>query len=214
MSSGPYWRVGLALVAVAAYAAGSHWLMLHLADQPVAIAVLLGPLLATAFGIALKRRQPAAVAMVLLLVLLLGLVVARGGAGSVNRLYVAQHVGIHLLLLATFAGTLRGNGLSLIGTLAQRVHPLTPAMVRYTRSVTIAWSLYFLAMPLLSLAVYGFGSWEAWSLLANLGTPLAIAALFLGEHLLRYRIHPEFERTRLIDALRAWERRPATDAER
>jgi hypothetical protein len=39
--------------------------------------------------------------------------------------------------------------------------------------------------------------------LANLLTPLLVGALFIGEYLLRYRLHPEFERTRLIDAVRA-----------
>ncbi len=31
-----------------------------------------------------------------------------------------------------------------------------------------------------------------------------VAVLFLGEYLLRYRLHPEFERTRLIDTVRAF----------
>jgi len=31
-----------------------------------------------------------------------------------------------------------------------------------------------------------------------------VGVLFIGEHLLRYRLHPEFERTRMIDAVRAF----------
>ena len=48
---------------------------------------------------------------------------------------------------------------------------------------------------------------STWSLLANLLTPAVVAALFVGEHLLRYRLHPEFERAapcrRLVRALPA-----------
>ena len=35
-------------------------------------------------------------------------------------------------------------------------------------------------------------------------SPLCVGALFVGEHLVRYRLHPEFERTRMIDAVRAF----------
>ena len=31
-----------------------------------------------------------------------------------------------------------------------------------------------------------------------------IGVLFVGEYLVRYRLHPEFERTRLVDAVRAF----------
>ena len=80
---------------------------------------------------------------------------------------------------------------------------------------TDAWSLFghFLAMSLLSLATYAALPWSLWSLLANVLTPLAVVALFVGEHVLRYRLHPEFERARLVDVVRAYSRAaPATDA--
>jgi uncharacterized membrane protein len=54
------------------------------------------------------------------------------------------------------------------------------------------------------VAVYAACDWRVWSLLANLVTPLAIGALFVGEYLLRYRLHPEFERSSLAAALGAW----------
>jgi hypothetical protein len=37
---------------------------------------------------------------------------------------------------------------------------------------------------------------------------VAIAALFVGEHLLRYRLHPEFERVSLLDTVRAYRNAP------
>jgi hypothetical protein len=50
--------------------------------------------------------------------------------------------------------------------------------------------------------------------LANLLTPLLVGALFLGEYLLRYRLHPEFERTRLVDAVRAFYSAPVKSTAR
>ena len=204
------WRVALGLGAAAGYALLSHWLMLHAAERPWAIAALLGPLLAAGLGVALRSRHWPSVAAAVLAAVMLVAIVARGGLGSVNRLYLLQHVGIHLALFITFAATLRRGRLSLIGSVAARVHGgLTPAMAAYTRRLTGVWAGYFLGMALLSLAVYATRPWSDWSLLANLVTPVVIAALFVGEHLLRYRLHPEFERSGLLDTMRAYSRAPA-----
>jgi uncharacterized membrane protein len=62
--------------------------------------------------------------------------------------------------------------------------------------------------------VYATMSFAAWSVLANLLTPLMVGVLFVGEYLLRYRLHPEFERTRLIDTVRAFYSAPADPAAR
>ncbi len=203
----PDWRLVLGLLAAAAYALLSHGLMLYAADRPWAVAALLGPLLLAGLGFALKRRNLPAVALMLLAGAGLLVAVARGGIGPVSRLYVAQHVGIHLALCASFGLTLWRSPVSLIGQIAERVHGrLTPAMAAYTRRVTAVWTGYFLGMALLSLWVYARHSWDSWSLLANLITPLAIGGLFVGEYLLRYRLHPEFERSTLMSAVRAYSR--------
>ena len=106
--------------------------------------------------------------------------------------------------------SLRPGRLSWIGEAALRVHGrLTPAMVAYCTAVTRVWAVYFVAMAALSLVVHAACAWSTWSLLANLATPLAIAALIVGEHLLRYRLHPDFERATLADVVRTFGGRPA-----
>lgn len=200
------WALGLALLGALAYAAASHALMLHATAEPWAVAALLGPLLGVTALLAWRGRQwPLLCAVGVASVFLAG-VVQRGGVQQLSLLYVLQHVGIHLALGASFALSLRGPGLSLISRLAQQVHGpgFTRAMADYTRNVTRSWVLYFFGMAAASLWVYAFGSWESWSLLANLGTPAAMALLFIGEYLLRYRLHPEFERVSLLEAVRAY----------
>ncbi|MFT4268446.1 MAG: hypothetical protein QM586_14710, partial [Xenophilus sp.] len=128
----------------------------------------------------------------------------RAGRLEPDLLYVIQHAGINALLCGWFGGTLRAGRLSLIGQFAQRIHPLTPAQHAYTTALTRVWTAYFAAAALLSVAVYASLPFAAWSMFSNLITPLGCGALFVGEHLLRYRLHPEFERTRLIDAVRAF----------
>ncbi len=201
----PALRLALPLAGVVVYALLAHWLMVHAADRPWAVAVLFGPLLAGFAGVAARQRRYTRLLLAAALAALLAAIVVRGGLGGVERLYVAQHAGIHALLGAACLASLRPGRLSWIGQAALRVHGrLTPPMVAYAASVTRVWAGYFLGMAALSLAVHAAGAWTSWSLLANVLTPLAIAALVVGEHLLRYRLHPDFERASLADVAAAF----------
>ena len=61
----------------------------------------------------------------------------------------------------------------------------------------------FHAMAVVSVAVYA-GSVRRLVAAGQRAEPVLIAVLFVGEHLVRYRLHPEFERARLVDAVRAF----------
>lgn len=198
-------RLGLGLLAIVAYAWASHWLMVHAAQEPWAVAALLGPLLLPVLGVAWRQRNYWLLGLGLVGVVALVQVVAAGGLGDVRRLYLLQHVGMHLALGAGFAASLRAPGPALITRMAQRVHrELTPPMRAYTEALTGVWVAYFFGMAALSVAVYAWGHWETWSLLANVLTPLAIGVLLVGEHGVRYRLHPEFERVSLLETVRAF----------
>lgn len=200
----PAWRIALLLLAGVAYAGASHWMMLYHPAAPWAVVVLLAPLWLTAMGLAGQYLGRAAVAVTAVAGLAGLALVFSGHAGDPNPLYVLQHVGINAVLALWFGGTLRPGQLSLIGQFAQRIHALTPDMRRYTARVTAVWTAYFCAVCVLSLAVYGLCPFEDWSLFSNVVTPIGVGALFVGEYLIRYRLHPEFERVRLIDAVRAF----------
>ena len=130
---------------------------------------------------------------------------ATGGGLAPERLYLLQYVAIHLALAVWFGSTLRRGRRPLISLLADRVHRgLTPAMETYTRKVTVAWTVYFVAMATLSLGVYAVAPFAIWATYANLLTPLAVVLMFAGEFTLRYRLHPEFERATMRDAIRAY----------
>ena len=214
-------RWAAAAVAALAYAAGSHALMTRAQDSPWSLVIVLGPLVvlgaAAAWGAGHRVLAVAAVVVVLLLGLR-----AAGGHGIPSRwLYLAQHAGVHLALASWFGSTLRQGGDPLVSALARRVHRgLTPAMARYTRNVTLAWTLYFLGMAAASLALFAAGDFARWSLLANILTPVLTAAFFIGEYLVRYLLHPEFERVSLLQAVQAYRSHgaakgsPAQDAPR
>ena len=197
------WRLALWLLAGVAYAGLSHWMMLFHAAAPWALAALLAPLWLAALGLAASRFGAPGAVLALAAGVALVYLVWHGDVGHPNRLYVAQHVGINAMLCFWFASTLRPGRLSLIGEFAQRVHPLSADMRRYTGKVTGMWAIYFALMALASVMTYATLPFTAWSLLANVLTPVCVVALFLGEHFARYRLHPEFERSRLVDVVRA-----------
>jgi uncharacterized membrane protein len=196
------WRLALCLAAGVAYAGLSHWMMVRHAAAPWALAALFAPLWLAALGLAASRFGTLGAAVATLAGALAIYLVSHGDAGNPNRLYVLQHVGINAVLCGWFASTLRPGRLSLIGEFAQRIHPLSPDMRVYTGKVTRLWAGYFALMALASIVVYLSLPFSAWSLLANVLTPACVVGLFLAEHYARYRLHPEFERSRLVDVVR------------
>ena len=201
--------IAVGFVAVA-YVAASQWLMTRAPTSAWAAVVIVGPMLGVlaAYGWQHRQRTLGTVAA-----LLLAAVVWLGWTGSeiaAAPLYVIQHAAIHAALASAFAMTLRPGHEALITALARRVHGrLTPDMEIYSRKVTIVWTIYFVAMAFASIVLFLLAPFEAWATFANIGTPAALALLFFGEHALRYRLHPEFERASFGAALRAFARRDA-----
>jgi len=197
--------VGVAVASVA-YVALSHWLMTSAPATPWNAVALLVPMLGAAAVCTWQAGQRVLSACAAVAIVVLCLRAAMNFPMPVEPLYLAQHAGIHLLLALWFGSTLRHGERPLISRVAARVHrEMSPAVHRYTRKVTLAWTLYFLGMAMASLLLYAIASFETWAVFANLLTPLALGAMFGGEHLLRYRLHPEFERVGVLAAIRAYQ---------
>lgn len=124
-------------------------------------------------------------------------------AGGFSWIYLLQHAGTFALLAVIFGRSLAPDATPTISRLAAMVHGTLPAlMVRYTRGVTLAWSIFFAAMSVTSLVLYFSGRIAAWSLLITLLTPPLVAAMFLLEYLVRRHCIPAEMRTGLIDSVR------------
>ena len=191
-----------------AYVTASQWLMTRTPPSPWGAVALLTPMLAIVAVVTWRSGQRAISLLAAAALAALALKAELGGGLAPEHLYLAEHVAIHLFLAFTFGVTLRRGAQPLIARLAERVHDgLTPAMERYTRKVTLAWTVYFCAMAALSVAVHALAPFTTWAMFANLLTPLALVAMFVGEYTLRYRLHPEFERASLKDMVRAYSRR-------
>ncbi len=130
---------------------------------------------------------------------------------NVPLLYYLQHLGIHVALGVFFGRSLLGPGEALITRMARRIfsHELSARKVRYTRNVTLAWTVFFFANALVSTMLFIFAPRAIWSVHANLLTGPLIGLMFLVEHLWRRRVLPPHERPGLADIVRAYRRESA-----
>jgi uncharacterized membrane protein len=130
---------------------------------------------------------------------------------NVALLYYLQHLGIHVALGVFFGKSLLGPGEALITRMARRIfsHELSERKVRYTRHVTLAWTLFFFTNALVSTGLFVFAPPAIWSVHANLLTGPLIAVMFTVEHLWRRCVLPPHERPGLADVVRAYRRESA-----
>ena len=92
---------------------------------------------------------------------------------------------VSLGLLVAFARTL-WRGPPLIETVARlQVGELSAAEVRYCRSVTLVWCVFFAANATIGAALARFGSLSAWALWTGALAYVAIAVLFASELVIR-----------------------------
>ena len=119
--------------------------------------------------------------------------------------FLLQHVGMQALFGLAFGHTLRSGQTPLVSRLAALVHgPLSPALARYTRQVTWAWTLYFSIMAVVSLLLFWLAPVAIWSVFANLLSVPLLILMFVAEYGVRVcRLSPS-ERTGPIQAIRAY----------
>jgi len=121
--------------------------------------------------------------------------------------FFLEYAGGNLLLAMLFGRTLFGGREPLVTTFARIAHDgLTPPLARYTRKVTIAWTVFFLALFATSTALYLGGFTAAWSLLANLLSPILIGLMFVVEYAIRHVVLPDIERMGILGGMRAFSR--------
>lgn len=120
-----------------------------------------------------------------------------------SLVYLLQECGMNGLLAAVFGRSLRAGETPLCTRIADQLHgPLTPAEMRYTRRVTLAWTSLFTAITLTDLGLYVAAPLAAWSVFVNFVTLPLIAAMFAGEFALRRWVLPPADRGGILASLR------------
>jgi uncharacterized membrane protein len=192
-------------VGAGAYALLAHWSNSHPDARNLGVVVAVAPpwLLAAVLAWRSSQRVPA-------LLLCFAAAVAIGVywhvlAAHFAWAYLLQQCGAYALLALTFGRSLRAGSVPLCTRWADRVHgPLSPRVVAYTRRVTLAWTAFFTLMTTALALVFWLTPLPTWSAFANFGTLPLVAAMFVGEYLVRRQTLPQLASTRLLDGVRAY----------
>lgn len=124
--------------------------------------------------------------------------------------YWLQHVGMQLILFMTFGRTLIAGRQPLCTRFAEAVHaPLTPQHEIYAGQVTVAWTLFFAVMALVSTGLFFLAPLAVWSIFANFLTLPLVALMFVAEYWVRRWVLPDQRHTHILDAVRAFRNTPA-----
>jgi uncharacterized membrane protein len=125
--------------------------------------------------------------------------------------FLLQHAGIYAALCFAFARTLQAGRTPLVTGLARMVHDtMTPALVRYTRAVTWAWTIYFGATCALSMLLFCLAPIAIWSTFAYLLGPVLLVLMFAAEYAVRFLVLPASDRAGPLEAIQAYRRRSAS----
>jgi uncharacterized membrane protein len=133
------------------------------------------------------QQKLTAIAPALILLLCIGGLVQ----GSILALYLPPFI-IQIGLLWLFGSSLRTGREPLISRIARLVFQQQDEVtLRYTRSVTLLWTLFFGALLVETLLLTLFASLEVWSLFANIINYLLIVLLFGAEFIYRRLRFPQ-----------------------
>lgn len=125
--------------------------------------------------------------------------------------YWLQNAGVLLVLCIIFGRTLVAGQKPLCTRFAEAVHaPLTPQHEIYARQVTVAWTLFFAAMVLISTLLFFLAPLAIWSVFANFMTLPLVAVMFIVEYRVRIRVLPDMRHTHILDAVRAFRNTPVS----
>lgn len=120
--------------------------------------------------------------------------------------YWLQNMSMQLVLLLMFGRTLMAGRQPLCTRFAEAVHtePLSARHERYARHVTVAWSVFFAAMAIVSSLLFFLTPLTTWSFFANFLTLPLVALMFVVEFGVRRTLFPDLEQAHILDAVKAF----------
>jgi uncharacterized membrane protein len=125
--------------------------------------------------------------------------------GSIQWVNLIPNTLIYGSLAFMFAKTLGKGQIPLITQLATKIEgPLPAAIDRYTRQVTFAWALFFALNVVVSIALYYFISFAAWSLFSNVYSTPLLVGMFVLEFAYRKIRYRQYKTASFADGMKAF----------
>lgn len=120
-------------------------------------------------------------------------------------IYFIQHILMFGTMGIWFGRSLFRNRQALCTLFASFMHErMSPALLRYTRQVTVAWAGFFFGITGLSMLLFFFAPHEVWSFFANVLSLPLVALMFAGEYLMRKRVLPPEDMAGVTSAFRGY----------
>ena len=200
-------RLQLAAVAVIflAYSLLSHYSNSNPQAQDLGAGLALAPMLTV--GLVLVWRWSGALIAILAAAAVALLLRAFWPLFTANFsiVYLIQQCGFYAIMAFSFGRSLLKGRVPLCTQLADKIHgPLSALELRYTRDVTIAWVVFFLANMAVTFLLFEFAPLRIWSLFVNFCSLPLILLMFVAEYAVRRRVLPQVQRNGLIATLRVY----------
>ena len=201
-------KAAVLILALAAYAFASHLLFMHVERYARVAVMWIWTPLAVAGALMAWRSGARWTALVALLAATILIWLWSADANThPGLLFMIQYLAMQIGLGGLFGFTLIGARVPLVTRFARIVHgTLPPEIERYTRRVTLVWTLFFVLMGSIATALYFGSSTAHWSVFVNLLTPLFLGVMFVGEYFVRRLSFPDFPHSSLMTGFRAFQR--------
>jgi uncharacterized membrane protein len=203
----PRWlRHALVAASIVLYALLEHYANTTRGSAAFGAALAIAPLLAA--WLLLARRTPWPRLSLLAASLLVGTLLIQCWSRierNFSLMFMLQQAGLYLILAVGFGRSLSAGQVPLCTRWATIVHgPLAAPVQRYTRSVTLAWTIFFVAIGLSSVMLYALAPLRTWSFFSNFLTLPLAALIFAIEYQVRRLRLPWMQRASLADTARAY----------
>ena len=206
-------RIISVILAVIAYAILAHYSNAVPGHEDLGAVLALAPVWIAAFILAWRSQHRALSLLACALAAALALVEWKNLRSHFSWLYLIQQAGTYGLLGLSFGRSLTAGHVPLCTRFATLAHgSLSADAVRYTRSVTLAWTIFFFVMCAAVLIVYFAAPLRVWSVFANFCTAPLVGLMFIGEYLVRLRVLPDMQHASILGTVRATMRGSGTSA--
>jgi uncharacterized membrane protein len=185
-------QIAAVTVFVIAYAGLSHYSNSRPQERDLSTVLALAPMLGLGFLMVWRWNG---LLLASLFTVLLGAVLHHYWTFLITEfsfVYLIQQCGFYGLMAWTFGRSLLKGRVPLCTEFADKIHgPLTAQELHYTRSVTWAWTGFFLGNLAVTFALFAFASLQTWSFFVNFISLPLVLLMFVVEFAVRRRVLPQ-----------------------
>jgi uncharacterized membrane protein len=126
-------------------------------------------------------------------------------------IFLLQNITMECLIAWAFGHTLLPGHEPLISQFARRIHGTnySPAIATYTRQATWAWTLYFVAIGMISLLLFVTAPLAIWSWYVNFISFVLLGLMFAGEYAVRRWRLRDIQHVSFINSISPFWEKPA-----